>query len=99
MAYIGKVSVSNTWAKVEDLIKAQVDGQSSFAFDTSKTYTIQVQGHAPAYFVNAASAPTTEDAGDCIQPYLFGKYKPDSDNLYVKSYGGKNTCLSVSELS
>lgn len=44
MAYIGKVNVSGDWEKVEDLIKAQVEGQDSFAFDTSKSYPIQVDG-------------------------------------------------------
>ena len=32
MAYIGKVKVSDTWTKLEDLIKEQIDGQSSRFF-------------------------------------------------------------------
>ena len=41
MSYVGKVKVSSAWTKLEDLIQAQVDGQSAFAFDTSKTYSVQ----------------------------------------------------------
>ena len=36
--YIGKVLLSNTWTKLEDLIKAQISGQSAFAFNSDTVY-------------------------------------------------------------
>lgn len=42
MAYVGKVTLSQDWEKLEDLIKDQVDGQGSFAFENGKDYSLQV---------------------------------------------------------
>lgn len=39
--FLGQVSIGNTWSKLEDLIKSQVSGQSSFSFDATKKYSIQ----------------------------------------------------------
>jgi len=39
--YLGQVEISTTWAKLEDLIKAQIYGQSAFAFNAAKKYQIQ----------------------------------------------------------
>ena len=37
MAYIGKIKVPAEWTSVESLIQAQIDGQSSFSFDSDST--------------------------------------------------------------
>jgi len=39
--YLGQVKITAEWAKLEDLIKAQIYGQSAFAFDTTKKYQLQ----------------------------------------------------------
>lgn len=103
MSYIGKVKVSSAWTKLEDLIQAQVDGQSSFAFDTSKTYSVQADTQAQvgfgAYVCNSATEPTNDDDGEYLTEGLFGVYKPSSGvYLYVRARGNStNTKISVSE--
>ena len=105
MAYIGKVSVTSAWAKLEDLIKAQVDGQSSFAFDTSKTYQLQADSelHAPfgVRICNASAEPSEDDAGEHLTDEQSGEYKPESGvNLYVKTRGNTTGIkISVSEIA
>lgn len=90
MAYIGKVTLTDSWAKLEDLIKAQVDGQSAFAFDTSKKYSIQVDtikenNDYSAYFCNSATEPANPDDGEHLNNDLFAEYAPESGvYLYVK---------------
>lgn len=92
MADIGKITITSEWAKVEDLIKAQVDGQSSFAFDTSKKYLIQTdceQG-APfgARFAICATEPTEADAGGHLSDDQSAEYTPKSgEYLWVKTRG------------
>ena len=61
--YIGTVKLSNEWTKVEDLIKDQVDGQSAFAFDDTKSYQLQGEGISFVRLLESASAPT-EDNND-----------------------------------
>ena len=91
MAYIGKVTLTDSWAKLEDLIKAQVDGQSEFAFDTSKKYSIQVdtvkQNHNySAYFCNSATEPVNLDDGEHLNNDLFAEYTPESGvDMWVKT--------------
>lgn len=105
MANIGKVNVANDWEKLEDLIKAQVDGQSSFAFDTSKTYQLQTdcEQHAPfgVRFCSAASEPSEADAGEHLSDDQSGEYKPEAGvYLWVKIRGNTtNVKLSVSEIA
>lgn len=90
MAYIGKVSITNEWEKLEDLIKSQVSGQSAFAFDTDKKYSIQVDtvkdnNDNSAYFCNSATKPTNSDDGEHLNNDLYAEYKPESGvYLYVK---------------
>ena len=104
MAYVGKVSITSEWAKLEDLIQAQVDGQSSFAFDTSKTYTIQTdcEKSAPfgARFCNTASTPENDDDGEYLTDTFVGAlYQPESGAyLYVRTRGNTTDIkVSVSE--
>lgn len=102
MAYVGKVSVTNDWAKLEDLIQAQVSGQSSFAFDTSKTYSLQTDSGGADFGVrlcNSATEPAAEDDGEHLVDDQFGKYTPESGAyLWVKSRGNSTGVkLSVSE--
>lgn len=104
MAYIGKVKLSSTWEKLEDLIKAQVDGQSAFAFDTSKEYGIQADTpRGPyifgAYLCNSATEPAEADDGEHLEQENFGIYQPASGvYLWVKTRGvDGDVKLSVSE--
>lgn len=105
MAYVGKVVVTQDWAKLEDLIKAQVEGQSSFAFDTSKTYELQTdcEQHAPfgVRVCNSASEPSDADAGEHLSDDQSGEYKPESGiYLWVKVRGNTTDVkLSVSEIA
>ena len=39
--YLGQVKITAEWAKLEDLIKAQIYGQSEFVFDATKRYLLQ----------------------------------------------------------
>ncbi len=104
MAYIGKVTLTSDWEKLEDLIKAQVEGQSAFAFDTSKEYGIQTDTpRGPyifgAYLCNSTTEPAEADDGEHLEQENFGIYKPESGvYLWVKKRGVDGTVkLSVSE--
>ena len=104
MAYIGKVTLTSSWAKLEDLIKAQVDGQSAFAFDTSKKYGIEVDTQRGpyifgAYLCNSATEPANADDGEHLEQENFGVYQPESGAyLWVKARGQQETVkISVSE--
>lgn len=105
MAYIGKVSVTSAWAKLEDLIQAQVDGQSSFSFSTSNTYQLQADSelHAPfgVRVCNSASEPSNDDDGEHLTDEQSGEYKPESGvYLWVKTRGNTTGIkLSVSEIA
>lgn len=104
MAYIAKVTLTNTWTKLEDLIKA-IDGLSTFAFDTSKQYSIQVdtvnQNHDySGYFCHSATEPSESDAGEHLDNKLFAVYEPVLGvDMWVKaaSTAGKIK-VSVSEI-
>lgn len=103
MAYIGKVTLTDTWTKLEDLIKL-LDGQSDFAFDTSKQYQIQVDtvksNHDySAYFCSSATEPTEADAGEHLDNNLPAIYQPESGmDLWVKMVNAGVVKVSVSEL-
>lgn len=105
MAYIGKVTLTDSWEKLEDLIKA-LDGQSSFAFDTTKQYAIQVDSTASnsnygARFCNSATEPANQDDGEhydnSMAPFV---YEPASSvDLYVKKIAKtRNVKVSISEI-
>ena len=91
--YIGKVLLSDEWEKLEDLIKAQVSGQSSFAFDSSKTY--QLQGECDheavkevllaARLCEASAEPTDNAAGFRIINTQCADYQPSTGSLYVRA--------------
>lgn len=105
MAYIGKVALTSEWEKVEDLIKAQVDGQSAFAFDTSKEYGIMTDTQRGpyifgAYLCHSATKPANADDGEHLEQENFGVYKPASGvYLWAKKRGvaEESVKLSVSE--
>ena len=103
MAYIGKVSITNDWEKLEDLIKEQVDGQSSFAFDTTKKYAIQTDGPTLPYgarFCTSATRPESPDVGGHLSDQQQGIYEPESGvYLYVKKFKSLGVLkVSVEEL-
>lgn len=99
MAYIGKVNITGDWEKVEDLIKAQVEGQDSFAFDTSKSYPIQVDGGFGVYLCSASTTPTAPDEGEFLTDSERRIYKPESGkDLYIKIRGNSSGVkLSISD--
>ena len=83
--YIGKVKVSNEWESLEDLIKAQVDGQSSFAFATGSLYQLQGEGPIGVRMASASAKPTEDDEGERIFGTQVAIYEKDSGILYVKA--------------
>lgn len=85
MAYIGKVELSNSWAKVEDLIKEQVDGQSAFAFDSDSIYQVQSEATYGAQICETSAAPADGNDGERIIGSQTGVYKLEGSNyLYAK---------------
>lgn len=84
MAYIGKVKVSDTWESLADLIQAQVEGQSAFAFGSS-TYQLQGEGPVGVRFADASSAPTDNEDGERIANTQVAIYEPSTGTLYVKA--------------
>lgn len=104
MAYIGKVTINSEWAKLEDLIKDQVSGQSAFAFDTSKTYLLQVETTRGqyvfgSYVCSSATEPANADDGEHLEEDNFGIYEPESGiYLWVKARGSNRSIkMSISE--
>lgn len=104
MAYIGKVELKETWEKLEDLIKAQVTGQSAFAFDASKTYSMMTDTandtcEIGAYWCSSATKPTALNDGEYLDPGVQGIYQPESGAyLWVKIRGAKHEVrLAISE--
>jgi len=96
--YIGKVQVPADWSSLESLIKAQVDGQSSFAFTSGKTYSLQTE-EGTLRTCDASSTPSLDVDGEYIVEKQQGIYEPDAGTLYVRSNTKNGVCLvSVSEL-
>jgi len=94
MAYIGKVKVSTEWTTVEDLVQAQVEGQSTFAFDGDTTYQLQAESDSGCRFVEASSTPEDPKDGNCIIGTQCAFYKKDTGDLYVRSVAKANeSCL------
>ena len=100
MAYIGKVTVTKEWANLEDLIQAQVSGQSSFAFTTGTTYSLQSEKGLCGVCVTS-SEPTSDLAGEHLNADQFGTYEPDgTNNIFVRSKElDTDILLAVSELA
>lgn len=104
MAYIGKVSVTSAWEKAEDLIKAQVSGQSSFSFDTNKTYSLQTDCQQPSPFgarlCSSATKPSDDDAGEHLSDSQYCVYQPESGvYLWIKRRGNTSDLkVSISEI-
>jgi len=85
MAYIGKVEISNEWQKVEDLVKEQVSGQSSFAFLSETKYQLQCEGDYGARLCNAESAPTEQKDGEMVLLSQTAIYEPElGAELYTR---------------
>ena len=100
--YIGKVKLSSQWQKVEDLIKAQVSGQSSFAFVAGKTYQLQSEGNLGVRLCDASTIPQDDRDGEVIEGMKTAQYNKDEGSLYAKVvFSGKLTeevLLKVSDL-
>ncbi len=88
---IGKIVVSTTWTKVEDLIKAQISGQSAFAFSEGETYelqgeTNQVTANLPIRLCNSGTMPVMPNDGKRIKGTQTGKYAKESGaDLYARA--------------
>lgn len=96
MAYIGKVEINSNWTKLEDLIKAQVTGQSAFAFDADKKYQIQTESDWGAHLCEVASKPTDANEGFEIEGTQAAHYQPtDAKALYVKTSHGNYGLLKI----
>ena len=59
--YLGQVSIGGTWSKLEDLIKNQVAGQSSFSFDATKKYSIQCKS-PNSFFIDEFTVNPTDSS-------------------------------------
>ncbi len=73
MANIGNVVITKEWANLQDLIRAQIDGQSAFTFDSTKTYSLIVDTGVSvdamgAYYCETTTKPTEINAGNPIEP-------------------------------
>lgn len=100
MAYIGKVKVPNTWTSLQSLIQDQIDGQSSFAFESGKTYSIQVDGPGRIDLCDSETLPTDNSVGEHLNGKQFGVYSPDAGVLYVRLNLPWNIAqIAVSELA
>lgn len=84
--YIGKVTVTNEWQKLDALIQAQVSGQSAFAFDAETTYQLQGEGNFGIRLCEQADKPEdTEKEGFRIRGTQPANYKPATGAyLWVK---------------
>lgn len=104
MAYIGKIVVTDEWEKLEDLIKDQVSGQSAFAFDTSKTYNLQVETTRGQFvfgvrLCNSTTEPANADDGEHLEAENMAMYQPESGvYLWVKNRDANTSIkMSISE--
>ena len=99
MAYIGKIKVPAEWTSVESLIQAQIDGQSSFSFDSDSTYSIQPE-EGTLRLCNASAKPTLDVDGEHLDQTQFGLFKPDTATLYARSNTKNGVCLvAISEVA
>lgn len=79
--HIAEVTVTDTWQKLEDLIKQKV---STFAFENGKEYTIQNQLNM-IYLIELDTTPTKENgfySGASKDPIVYTKTLGD---LYVRA--------------
>lgn len=95
--FIGKVQVPDTWDKLQQLIQAQIPGQSTFAFQAGSTYSLQVES-GTVRVCNANGSPSGID-GEHLNEGQFGIYEPDAGTLHVRAKPKTGVVLlSVSEL-
>lgn len=97
--YIGKVEVNDTWQKLDALIQAQVDGQSSFAFDAETTYQLQAEGNYGIRLCVAADEPGEKD-GERIRDTQTARFKTETGAfLWVKAEESPNPALPLLKIS
>lgn len=83
--YIGKVKISNNWSKLEDLIKAQVSGQSAFAFAEGTTYQLQGEGNYGVRLCDSSATPSDLQDGERIIGTQTAIYELSDGELYVRA--------------
>lgn len=99
--YIGKVKISNTWSKLEDLIKAQVEGQSSFEFSEGTSYQLQGEGNYGIRLCDNSAAPSDLQDGERIIETQTAIYEKSDGDLYVRTEADNpagNVWLKISTL-
>lgn len=99
--YIGKVKISNNWSKLEDLIQAQVEGQSAFAFVEGTTYQLQGEGNYGVRLCETSSTPSDAQAGERIIGTQTAIYQESDGYIYVKTEAdipSDNVWLKISTL-
>lgn len=100
--YIGKVKLSNEWQKLEDIIKAQVEGQSAFEFSNGKDYQLQGEGNYGIRLCDSSVVPATPQDGERITDTQTAIYQKDnSSELYVRTeqdIPSGNVWLKISEI-
>ena len=100
--YIGKVKLSNEWQKLEDVIKAQVEGQSGFAFSNGKDYQLQGEGNYAVRLCDSSALPADAQDGERIAETQTAIYQKDnSSELYVRTeqdIPSGNVWLKISEI-
>ena len=98
--YIGKVTVNNEWKKLDTLVKEQVAGQSSFAFDADTTYQLQGEGNYGIRFCVAANIPTDPAIGNYTTGSQTALFKPETGKeLFVKAIDGRDAACPVLHIS
>lgn len=90
------IKAADGWVKVVDVIKAQIVGQSAFAFDSANYYPMQIQGtDSKLCKLTERTGLPTDNAGFNMQMF---EYYPDSDatkELYIKC--NKDTIIYINE--
>lgn len=85
--YIGKIKVTNSWQKLEDLVKSQVSGQSSFSFADGHIYQLQGESDFGIRLCNASTKPTDLSVGEVMRGTKTTQYEKESGaDLYVKTF-------------
>ena len=86
--YIATVKVPKQWISLESLIQEQVEGQSSFAFDSNTTYQLQGESDAGIRLLEASIAPDNRKEGFRILGTQVALYKKSTGSLFVSSVAG-----------
>lgn len=97
--YIGTVEVNDTWQKLDELIQAQVSGQSEFSFDADTTYQLQAEGNFGIRLCEQTEEPGKKD-GFRIRGTQPANYKVQAGAyLWVKVEEGLQSATPLLKIS